>query len=135
MFSRKIIHKKMANILKNVLFVAVAGLFLMTFATQVNALESKANLKGEVVSVDDYARTVTVRSLETVPISGIGMKDSITFQTDKGTNVTSCTQNKAFNDINVGEKVTVTYHELDGKRFADVIDISPVVLAYACLDE
>jgi len=135
MFGRKTINREMANLLTGVFVTVVAVLFVMSFGTQVNALESKANLKGEVVAVDDYAKTVTVRSMEMVPSSGIGMNDKITFAADKGTNVTSCTQNRIFNDINTGAKVTVTYHELDGKLVADVIDIAPVVLAYACYDE
>jgi len=135
MFDRKTINRKMANLLTGMLVVVVAALFVMSFTTQVNALGSKANLKGEVVAVDDYVGTVTVRSMETVSSSGIGMKGNITFTTNKETNVTSCTQNRIFNDINTGAKVTVTYHELDGKFVADVIDIAPVVLAYACYDE
>jgi len=121
--------------IKVVLAVLLAAFFVMGFAYQVNAQGTKANLKGEVVAVDDYAKTVTVKSMEMVPSSGIGMNDNITFTADKGTNITSCTQNRIFNDINTGAKVTVTYHELDGKLVADVIDIAPVVLAYACYDE
>ena len=135
MFSRKTINKKMANVLTDMLVMVVAALFVMSFATQLNARESKANLKGEVVAVDGYAGTVTVKSMETVPSSGISMKDNITFATYKETNVTSCTQNRILNDINAGEKVTITYHEAEGTLFADVIDIAPVVLAYACYDE
>ncbi|HUO77488.1 MAG TPA: hypothetical protein VMU21_07910 [Thermodesulfovibrionales bacterium] len=135
MSNRKTINKKMTNLLTGVFVTVVATLFVMSFAIQVNALESKANLKGEVVAVDDYAKTMTVKSMETVPSSGIGMNDNITFTADKGTYITSCTQNRIFNDINTGAKVAVTYHELDGKLIADVIDIAPVVLAYACYDE
>jgi len=135
MFGRKTINRKMANLLTGVLVTIVAALFVMSFATQVNAQGSKANIKGEVIAVDDYARTVTVKSPEMLPSPGFGMNDNFTFATDKGTNVTSCTQNRIFNDINVGAKVAVTYHELDGKLVADVIDIAPVVLAYACYDE
>ncbi len=135
MFGRKTINRKMANLLTGVFVTIVAALFVMSFATQVNAQGSKANIKGEVIAVDNYARTVTVKSLEILPSPGFGMNDNITFATDKGTNVTSCTQNRIFNDINVGAKVAVTYHELDGKLVADVIDIAPVVLAYACYDE
>jgi len=135
MFGRKTINNKMANALTAMLVMVVATLFVMSFATRVNAEESKASLKGEVLAVDDYARTITVKSVEMVPFQGIWMKDNITFATDKGTNVTSCTQNKIFNDINVGAKVAVTYHEAEGKLVADVIDIAPIVLAYACYDE
>ena len=135
MFDRKTINKKIANVLTSMLVMVVAALFVMSFATQVNAQGSKANIKGEVIAVDDYARTVTVKSLEMLSSSGIGMNENITFSADKGTNVTSCTQNRIFNDINVGAKVAITYHELDGKLVADVIDIAPVVLAYACYDE
>lgn len=135
MFNRKTINKKMANVLTGMFMIGVAVLFVMSFATQVNAKGSKANLKGEVVAVDDFAGTVTVKSMETVPFSGIEMKDTITFKTNKETNVTSCTQNRIFNDINVGAKVAITYHEAAGKLVADIIDITPVVLAYACYDE
>lgn len=135
MFSRKIINKKMVNVMTGMVVMVVGALFVMSFATQVNAQGSKANLKGEVVAIDDYARTVTVKSMETVPSSGIETEDNVTFTTDKETNVTSCTQNMIFSDLKVGEKVNITYHEAEGKLVADVIDIAPVVLAYACYDE
>ena len=135
MFSRKTINKKMANVMTGMIVMVVAAIFVMSFATQVNAQGSKANLKGEVVAIDDYARTVTVKSMETIFSYGNSMKDNITVATDKETNVTSCTQNMIFSDLKVGEKVNITYHEAEGKLVADVIDIAPVVLAYACYDE
>ena len=135
MFGRKTINKRMANLLTGMGMMVITTLFVISFAAQVNAEGGMANLKGEVIAVDDYARTVTVKSMDMVPFQGIWMKDNITFATDKGTNVTSCTQNRVFNDINVGAKVAVTYHETEGKLVADVIDIAPVVLAYACYDE
>src|SRR5512135_1446855 len=111
MLSRKIINKKMANVVAGVVVMVVAALFVMSFATQVNAQGSKTSLKGEVVAIDDYARTVTVKSMETIPSYGNSMKDNITVATDKETNVTSCTQNMIFSDLKVGEKVNITYHE------------------------
>ena len=135
MFSRKIINKKMVNVMTGMVVMVVGALFVMSFATQVNAQGSKANLRGEVVAIDDYARTVTVKSMETIFSYGNSMKDNITVATDKETNVTSCTQNMIFSDLKVGEKVNITYHEAEGKLVADVIDITPVVLAYACYDE
>jgi len=112
--------------LTGVFAMVIAALFLVSLATQVNAEESKANIRGEVVAVDHNAGTVTLRSLD---------KDTFTFSMDKGTNVTSCTQNMIFRDIGVGEKVTVTYHEAANRFVADVIDIEPVAIAYACIDE
>ncbi len=125
----------MANVLTGMLVMVVAALFLMSFAAQVNSQGSKANLKGEVVAVDDFAGTVTVRSMERIPSSGIEIDDKVTFTTDRGTNVTSCTQNMIFRDIGEGAKVTVTYHEAASTLVADVIDIAPVAIAYACYDE
>ncbi len=49
------------------------------------------------------------------------------------TKVMICYQNRSFEDIKVGEKVTVTYHEKDGKLFAVAIDIpTPFVAQVAC---
>jgi hypothetical protein len=135
MFGKKIIDGKMTNVLTGMLVMVVAGLFLISFATQVNSEVSKANIKGEVIAVDDYAGTVTVRSMERVPASGIEIDDKVIFTSDKGTNVTSCTQNRIFRDIGEGAKVTVTYHEAANRLVADVIDIAPVAIAYACYDE
>lgn len=135
MFGRKIIKKKIANVLTGMLVMGIAALFVVSFATQANAQGSKANLKGEVVAVDEYAGIVTVKSMEAIASSGISMKDNITFATFNETNVTSCTQNRTLNDLRMGDKVTITYHEAEGTLFADVIDIAPVVLAYACYDE
>ena len=133
MFNRKTVNKKIANILTSLLMMGVMALFVMSFATQVNAQGIKATLKGEVVAIDENARALTVKSMEATTSYGSSMRNDITVSTDKGTNVTSCTQNRRFSDLKVGEKVDITYHMTEGKLVADIIDIAPIILA--CYDQ
>jgi hypothetical protein len=89
-----------------------------------------ATLKGEVIAVDHYAKTLTVKSKEPSLSSALGTMDGFTFTTNEMTSVTSCAQNKSFEDIGVGENVAVTYHEKDGKLFADAVDVGiPLIIA------
>ena len=126
MSKRTILNKRIAHVSTVMLVTVATVIFLMSMATQVTAEQSRAYLKGEVVAVDYNARTVTVSSNEKV---------AFTFAMDKGTYVTSCTQNMIFRDIGVGEKVAVTYHDAGDSLVADIIDITPASIAYACLDE
>lgn len=118
--------------LARIFAMAFVAIFVMSFASQSFAKEDMATLKGEVVGFDSYSRMLTVRSSEAIPSLSIGKEGEVTFSMDSMTNVTSCLQNKSFHDITIGEKVTVTYHERDGKLVANAVDIAPVVLA--CYD-
>jgi cold shock CspA family protein len=40
-----------------------------------------------------------------------------------------CNRNKGFENLAAGQKVTVRYHEREGRLFADAIDIAPILLA------
>ena len=134
MFSRETINErksvKTMSLVISIFAFAVAALFVMSFAGPAVAAEKIATIKGEVIAVDHYAKTLTVKSKEPSLSSAFGTMGGFTFTTDQMTNVTSCTQNKTFEDIGVGEKVTVTYHEKDGKLFADAVDVGvPLIIA------
>lgn len=134
MFGKETINEKRpvkaANIATSILAVIAAVLFVMSLANPAIAEEKMSTLNGEVVAVDSYANTLTVRSSEPIPSFAPGMTGGYTFTADKMTRVTSCAQNKALGDIGVGEKVTVTYHERDGKLFADAVELRmPIIIA------
>lgn len=113
-----------------VLAVTVAVLFLVSFATPAAAAGEKiSTLSGQVIAVDPYAGTLTVKSSGRNE-SSIGL---FTFATDKMTSIVSCAQNETLRDIGVGQDVTVTYHEKEGKLFADVVE-KKLTLALACLN-
>jgi hypothetical protein len=134
MFDRETITErrsvKAVSLVTSIFVFVVAALFVMAFANPAIAGEKMATFKGEVIAVDHYAKTLTVKSKEPSLSSALGTMGGFAFATDEMTNVTSCTQNKTFEDIGVGEKVTVTYHEKDGKLFADAVDVGiPLIIA------
>ncbi len=122
-----------ASLAAYVLVTAVAVLFVLSFTHYAVAAEGMAILKGEVIAVDSYGRTLTVRPIEAVESFSMWTGGGYTFTFDQMTNVIRCYQNKALEDIEVGERVTVTYHEEGGSLFADAIDIAPLFLA--CYDQ
>ena len=130
MYDKKV--KSSAGLFKlftGVLVVTAAVLFMVSFAnTAVAAGEKMSTLGGQVISVDPNAGTLTVKSSGRNE-SSMGL---VTFATDKMTWVTSCGQNKTLKDIGAGQDVTVTYHEKDGKLYADFIE-KKLTLALACI--
>jgi hypothetical protein len=115
------------------LILVTAALIVFSFLNPavVTAADTGA-FKGEVVAIDSYGKTFTVKSLDSglYPMETAG---ELTFSLDRSTNVTSCEQNRTAQDIGVGERVSVTYHEKGGYLIADAVDIAPVFLA--CYDQ
>jgi hypothetical protein len=112
-----------------VLAIAVAALFIVSFATPALAAGEKiSTISGQVIAVDPYARTLSVKSSGRNE-SSMGL---FTFSTDKMTSIVNCAQNESLRDIGVGQDVTVTYHEKEGKLFADVVE-KQLTPALACL--
>ncbi len=117
--------------LAGIVVLVLVMLVAVLHASATIASQSAASLKGEVVAVNTYDRTLTVKPLEAQ--ESASSADLLVFDLDKGTSVTSCAMNKTIQDIMIGEKVTVAYHEADGRLYADAIDIPTVILA--CYDE
>ncbi len=118
-------RKRTANTAAVVFVVALATLLAISLAGSALAAENASSLKGEVVAIDTYDNTLTVRPIE----SAGGAAPELTFMIDKKTEVTGCSQSKTREDIAVGEHVSVKYHEEGGILFADAVDIPAVVLA------
>lgn len=109
--------------------VTAAALFMISFAVPaVAAGEKMSSISGQVVAVDPYAGTLTVKSRGQSE-SSMGL---FTFTTDNMTSITSCAQNKTLRDIGVGQDVSVTYHEKEEKLFADAIE-KKLTLSLACI--
>jgi hypothetical protein len=128
MLGKTNIHKKgrrPASLAVSMLVTAVAVLFVLSFTHSAVAAENMSTLKGEVIAVDSYAKTLTVSSDE--------LPGGITFSSGNMTNVIRCYQNRTIGDIEVGERVAVRFHEEYGNLMADAIDIAPVFLA--CYDQ
>lgn len=117
-----------ASFVSGTLVFAVAALFLITFATPTSAAAGNmSSISGQVMAVDAYAGTLTVKVSGTQPSLGL-----FTFSTNKMTSITSCAQNNTIGDIGVGQDVRVTYHEKDGKLFADAVE-KQLPLTVACI--
>jgi hypothetical protein len=126
MFDRKV---KPFELFAGVIAFAVAVLFVISFAPPAVAGGEKiSTISGQVVAVDHYAGTLTVKSSGRDE-SSMGL---FTFATDEMTSITSCAQNISLRDIGIGQDVTVAYHEREGKLFANVVE-KELTLALACV--
>ncbi len=130
MFDRKNkLPAKLSELFAAARAVTMALLFTISFATPAVAAAGKmSTLSGEVIAVNPSSGTLTVRSGARYGSSAA----QFTFSTDDMTSITSCAQNKTLRDIGVGQDVTVTYHEKDGKLFADAVE-KKLTLALACV--
>jgi len=111
----------------------LAVLFLASLSGTLAAKENMPTLRGEVVAIDSYTGVLTLRANSAEDPYAEATERGFAFAINPKTPVTICYQNKSTEDIKVGETVSVTYHERDGKLFADAIDIAPVILA--CYDQ
>ncbi len=104
-------------------------ILVLSFTTPAVAMDSR--ITGVVTAVDTYSGTLVVRPADNQP-SAMAMTE-YTFVLRHGTRVVLCDQNSTVENLGIGQRVTVTYHEQDGKTIADRIDISappaPVIVA------
>lgn len=136
MFGNKIMNDRRrageAGCVTGLLILVTAALVVFSFLNPAVVAANMGAFKGEVAAIDSYGKTLTVKSLNSglYPMETSG---ELTFSLGRFTNVTRCDQNRTAQDIGVGERVSVTYHEKGGYFFADAVDIAPVFLA--CYDQ
>lgn len=126
MLGRKKINKRKAAVLLTGLFAVVAAaLFATSFAHSAYDDQGKmVSFKGEVIAIDPAANTFTAKSIESAEESSpITLKGELTFVMDELTKVKECDKDMAFSDLKVGDHVSVSYHEKEGKSLADNIAI------------
>ena len=125
MRGRKTIEKNKAAVLLTGLFAVVAAVLFATSFAQSTYHEGKmVPFKGEVTAIDPAAKTFTVQSLESAKSeSAITLKGELTFAMDEWTKVKDCGKDISFSDLKVGDRVSVSYHEKEGKSLADSIAI------------
>ena len=116
--TRNIAPVKAASITAAIFVAAVAALFVMMPVTPLAAGDTMS-IKGSVASVDSYDRIFSV----------LGPEGKITFGVDKSTIFTLCARNRGFEQLAAGQKVTVKYHEREGRLVADAVDTAPILLA------
>ena len=119
--------------MKRMLIMVVALFFVAALAgaalAQGRDYPLNYDFKGQVMSVDVLSKKLTAESND--PLMGAS-----TFNMDDITRVTMCGQLKSVQDIKVGEKVTVKYHEDNGELHADAIDLpAPLVSCLLPLNE
>ena len=126
MLGRRLINEKRpakaADLLAGLFVAVVATLFVISLSAV--AQGSIVSYTGEVVAFDPAARTLTVRAIESSETMGIWMKGELTFTIDDSTTVMACNELKKYEDIRVGDAVTVTYYEKEGKSFADFVSFA-----------
>ncbi|MCL5024144.1 MAG: DUF5666 domain-containing protein [Nitrospirae bacterium] len=126
--TRSLKRRRRAGILTGIVVMAAAVFFVMSLGTQVAAAQNMLTLKGQVVAIDSYDKTLTVTPQPGQVFGAEGLS-AVTFAVDKQTSVTWCEQNKSFDNLNVGQNVSVQYHREKGRLIADSISVQPVVLA------
>ena len=111
------------------LLVMLFSLFFVTVLSGAAFVQGKnyplnTNFTGQVTSVDFLSK-------ELIAMSNNPLLGGSTFTMSDLTKVTMCGQLRTVQDIKAGEKVTITYHETNGKLYADAIELpTPLV---ACL--
>lgn len=108
---------------KRIFALAVAVMCVAAFAYGAVAAEKLSSFKGEVVSVDTKAKTVTVKAVTSTTTSPTIVKGEMTFATDKKTKITAGSQ--ALKKLKAGDMVEVQYHSKGNKDIADKILITP----------
>ena len=114
-----------ANLLIGFLVMTVAVLLATSFTGM--ALASgrmqgdEGFFKGEVVAVDTSHRTPSITPNEAGKLSPVNPNAELNIFVTNNSNLMMCKANKPLRDIKVGDKVTVSYHELAGLAVADRI--------------
>ena len=110
--------------MKQLIALATALLFTLSFAIVAMAAEETYSLKGPIVSIDTAAKTVTVHSVEGVTTAADNRwKGDVTFATSEMTKISMKKEKKTFDDLKAGQNVSVKFHEKDGKSVAVAIKI------------
>ena len=73
-------------------------------------------IRGDVVTIDVAVKTLTVK----------GKKAEVVITADDKTTVKMNKEKKSLSDIKVGDKVTLKYAEIEGKKIARTIEIKTV---------
>ena len=110
---------------KRIIALAVAVLFVAGFAYGAVPAEKPSSFKGEVVSVDAKAKTLTVKAITGTTTSTTIVKGEMTFVTDKKTKISAGKKSQTLKKLKAGDMVEVQYHSKDGKDIADSILIAP----------
>jgi len=106
--------KRSANLVTGLLIMAVAVLLVTGYA--MSATMTPMTYTGKVVAIDSAAKTFTVQSVSL---------DRLTFGLHEGAKLLRCEKEVAFNDIKVGDEVSIRYQESAGRYIADNINLSP----------
>ncbi len=104
--------------------MTIAIFFVMSLVG-VAAAKGTYSVKGEVLSVDTAAKTVTVKTINSAVSSPIRFKGDIPFLTNDMTKVSLGKKHESLGEIKQGDMVKVVFHEDNGKQIADRIMLNP----------
>ncbi len=109
-----------------ILNIAMTVFLILSISSVAIAAETMGDFQGKVIAVNNYAKTLTVNTIQ----PSISPSESgFTFRTDEATNVVMCNRQKDFSDVKVGAEVDLKYHEKDGKYVAEAINIRTPLIA------
>jgi Cu/Ag efflux protein CusF len=101
-----------AAMLMTGVLVMTAAVLSMMLVMSVSA--APMTYTGKVLSIDNADKTFTVQS---------GSYDKLTLGWHEGVAVTRCDKPVAFDEMKIGDKVTISYSESYGKNIADNIKL------------
>jgi hypothetical protein len=118
--------------MKRTLAMIIVILTIVSLPISAMALDLPYTLKGKVVSIDPLTRTFTMQTYDPLLPSAIGKAKEYTFTLGELASVLMCDQNRTFEDVKVGDKVKVDYHDDNGNLVADIIILTAPIIA--CLE-
>jgi hypothetical protein len=110
---------------KRIFALTMAVLCVIAFANNALAMGKLSSLKGEVVSVDVGAKTVTVKAINGTKLPTTLTEGQLTFTTDHMTKISMGRKHEGLGDLKAGDMVLVKYHSEDGKNMAASILVTP----------
>ncbi len=112
-----------AGVLAGFLVLAIALLLATSgiASARANMQGHEGLVRGEVVAVSNSHDTPTITLNEANKLSPVNPNAELNIFLNNKTNLMMCKAEKPLKDIKVGEKVSVSYHELAGLAVADRI--------------
>ncbi len=103
--------------------ISIAVLFVLSLGS-IALAKGAYSLKGEVLSIDTAAKTLTVKAIDSAVTSPTMFKGDVPFVTNNKTQIAMGKKHETLASLKAGDMVKVVFHEKDGKNIANRILIT-----------
>ncbi len=103
--------REKTEVMRGLMVVGLAALLLVAFAYPAYAFSAGTPLftyTGKIVAIDDASRFVAVQA---------GPNDMLVFGLERNGAVLECNEPMSFEDLKVGDDVTISYYETSANNF------------------